>query len=231
MRYISIWIHFTIKKQKKKRRDIVIYLWKEEWKKFNMYYRRHFFMIASFFFLSVVGSYLTLEYMIKAGGYEEALLFIQSIFNGGGIDSTQTGMQFMFQLLLNNLLVCGLGILLGFIPIIILPYLLTIYNGLIVGFAIKTVETKGYFVSDIVFTGLLPHGLTELLGMFLAMGMGSFVSVKIAKYVLKKGSDEKARVRELVKMVGISYSTIIFPLLLISSAIEAYLTPLLFLSK
>jgi stage II sporulation protein M len=66
-----------------------------------------------------------------------------------------------------SIMVMGLGIVAGIIPIIFL-----IANGLILGFLLSGIADHGENVWLLIIKGLLPHGILELSALFLASAFG-----------------------------------------------------------
>ncbi|WP_256762372.1 stage II sporulation protein M [Cohnella sp. WQ 127256] len=76
----------------------------------------------------------------------------------------------------NVLLAMVLGIIAGIMPIIML-----VSNGMILGFLIDGFAARGMNVWELVFKGLLPHGILELSAVFLACAFGMRFGITLIK--------------------------------------------------
>jgi stage II sporulation protein M len=75
-----------------------------------------------------------------------------------------------------SIMVMGLGIVAGIIPIIFL-----ITNGLILGFLLSGIADHGQNVWLLIVKGLLPHGILELSALFLASAIGIRFGITLIK--------------------------------------------------
>jgi len=106
-----------------------------------------------------------------------------------------------------------LGILFGFIPII-----LAVVNGYVLGFVSNYAVKNAGFLS---LFSLLPHGIFELPAIMISIGLG----VKLGMFFFSKNSD-----KEFMRRVILSLKVFIFviiPLLIIAAIIEGTLISLL----
>lgn len=130
------------------------------------------------------------------------------------------GMNF-FQLFVfileNNLTTAFTGLILGLIFGII-PFLLIIFNGYVLGFvAGKTSGVLGYSV----LWRLLPHGVFEMPALIISLGLG----MKLASFILAKNK-KKQLVYDLENSFRV-FLYVVLPLLLVAAVIEAGLIVLL----
>lgn len=106
-----------------------------------------------------------------------------------------------------------LGIVLGFIPII-----LTVANGYVLGFISNYAVKSAGFLS---LFRLLPHGIFELPAIMISLGLG----VKLGFFVFSKRSD-KEFIRRLILSSKV-FVFIVIPLLIIAAIIEGILISVL----
>lgn len=171
--------------------------------------------IASYYFYGLVAGANSIHQ-----GTEEAL---KDVFSSKGIKADAPAIETSFMLLLNNSKASLVAIVLGFIPILILPYLSLMINGMIIGLIIQLGEAQGHSGISLFLYGLLPHGVTELSALLLAGAMGSLISITLAKKIFKKSST--LSMKELTKMLSWTFLLIIIPLLIFSAIIEGFITP------
>ncbi|BBI35993.1 stage II sporulation protein M [Cohnella abietis] len=79
----------------------------------------------------------------------------------------------------NTLLVMVLGIVAGIMPIVML-----ISNGLVMGYLLSEIADKGHNVWLLIVKGILPHGIFELSAIFLACAFGMRFGITLFKGVL-----------------------------------------------
>jgi stage II sporulation protein M len=123
---------------------------------------------------------------------------------------------FIFQ---NNLKTAFIGMIFG-IAIGVLPLLLTFFNGYILGYVSKLAISKAGVTS---LWRLLPHGIFELLAVFLSFAFG----LKLGYVLLTSKRKKKELIKEFSIILEI-FVYVVIPLLLIAALIE---TGLMFLIK
>lgn len=209
----------------------MIEIWKNEWKKYRLYYQTHAYLMFLLFLVVGIFTYRAMGTVMESNGeYEGIKTALREFFSHKGVASDITNFEIMLELIQNNVEACVIGIVLGFIPIIIFPYLSTAFNGMIIGVVLRLWVEGGNSLMSAIVLGLLPHGITELTAMFLSTGMGSFASISILRMIFRKRKEGSPTLKELCKMIGMSFATVVIPLLVISAVIEAYVTPLLLAS-
>jgi len=115
---------------------------------------------------------------------------------------------FIFQ---NNLKTAFIGMLLG-IGFGIFPLLLTFFNGYVLGYVSKlAINKEGGFV----LWKLLPHGIFELIAVFLSFAFG----LKLGYVLLTSRKKKKEFIKEFSIILEI-FVYVIIPLLLIAALIE-----------
>lgn len=130
-----------------------------------------------------------------------------------------TAPQLMLIIFLNNsikaLLVIVLGYTLG-IP----PFIFLVVNGLLVGVVLgATSAVAGPWAAV---PGLVPHGIIEVPALLLASALGFRVALAVIRRILGRPAQPG---REL--KIGLAiYAKVILPALLVASAIEAFVTPM-----
>ncbi len=120
---------------------------------------------------------------------------------------------FIFQ---NNLTTAFIGMLLGLV-FGILPLILAVFNGYVIGFVTKIVVSETSFFSVL---RLLPHGIFELPALILSLGLG----LKLATFFMSE--DKKKQFKYDLENSLRVFLLAILPLLLIAAVIE---TSLIFL--
>lgn len=126
-------------------------------------------------------------------------------------------MGLIFFILQNNILVSFIGLFLGFL-LGIVPVILTISNGYVLGYVFKLVINADGISS---LWKILPHGIFELTAVFISLGLG----MKLGASLFKKNS-----VEEFLKRLILSLRVFIFvvvPLLILAAVIEGSLMKLL----
>jgi len=132
------------------------------------------------------------------------------------IDNFIKMLIFIFQ---NNLKTAFFGLLLG-IVLGIFPLLLTFFNGYVLGYVSRlAINKEGGFI----LWKLFPHGIFELIAVFLSFAFG----LKLGYILLTSKKKKKEFVKEFSIILEI-FVYIIIPLLLLAAIIE---TSLMFLIK
>ncbi|MBP2002676.1 stage II sporulation protein M [Paenibacillus shirakamiensis] len=135
-------------------------------------------------------------------------------------------LSFFIFIFFNNaikaVLIIYAGILLGILPAIFL-----MMNGLILGYFIVLQASRGQSISDLIFVGLLPHGIIEIPAIIIAcaygMKFGRLVLKKIVNIFSKNRSDSRVEWKTFMK-TSIRASFWIVILLFIAAIIESTLT-------
>jgi len=125
--------------------------------------------------------------------------------------------QLIGYILLNNLKASLSGLFLGFI-FCILPFLICLVNGYVLGFVSKQVIHEAGILQ---LWRLLPHGIFELPAVFISLGIG----LRLGVYVLKYSSDKN--IFEFLKKAFWTFAFIVLPLLVVAAIIEGVLIKLL----
>ncbi len=136
-----------------------------------------------------------------------------------------TGFPLMATILANNLLSLLLVIAVGLLPILHLPALSLGVNALLLGGLAAFYHTTGRGLAA-YFAGTLPHGVVELTALVLSCAAGLYVC-RASTYRLLGRIDHKTLARTLSEALRV-YTHWIVPLLVVSAALEAFVTPLIF---
>ena len=156
---------------------------------------------------------------------ESLLAYIQSVIDQAGIVD-DNGSISAISIMLNNLNASAMCIIYGIIPFLYLPALPIGLNASIIG-----AVTSSYIVSDqsllLFASGLVPHGIFEIPALLVAFACGLYLCHVMTQYLRKSGAKEqRPSFSETMISIFRVYLTIIVPLLIIASFIEAYVTPI-----
>lgn len=107
----------------------------------------------------------------------------------------------------------------------ILPALIVLFNGMVIGFMMKIMVMANADMFDIVVKGLLPHGVLELLAIFVAAGFGlRFGMLTIQRFSSNYRSQRDSLTYGMwVKKVGAGAVWVI-AMLLVAAIIESTIT-------
>jgi stage II sporulation protein M len=180
-----------------------------EAKKYVKESREQIYVIIALFFVSAVLGYVFSE---RLGFIEELLRQIISQIEGlNGVEIT----AFILQ---NNIKSAFFGMLFGFF-FGIFPIFNAVGNGLVLGYVSNLVVAEAGFLS---LWALIPHGIFELAGVFIALGMG----LKLGGFLfVKKGKRFGELKRRLYEGFN-AFLLIVIPLLVIAAIIEGILIAL-----
>lgn len=202
-----------MKKSMKKSKDVRKFSLKEHYVKSWSYIKESknfiFLIIGFFVFSALIGFFVPASDLVTG----KILEFIEDILSRTeGMNQVQL-ISFIF---LNNLEASFVGfasgILLGIIPMIV-----TLANGYVVGFVSKmSVDAEGV----VSLWRLLPHGIFELPALFISLGLG----LKFGSFIFQKNKEESFRAF-LVNSLRV-FVFIVIPLLIIAAIIEGSLIAL-----
>lgn len=133
---------------------------------------------------------------------------------------TQTSIVLIF---LNNvravLIMMYSGIILAIFPVFSM-----LFNGILVGFVIRVQESVGgASLSELIFKGLLPHGIFELPAIFIAAAFGIRFGVNAVLRIFPSWRDRTQKVGEVAK-AGLPLAGFLIILLLVASIVESTVT-------
>lgn len=116
----------------------------------------------------------------------------------------------------------ALGIVLAIMPVISM-----LTNGIIIGFVLRIQEAAGYPLADLIFKGLLPHGLLELPAIIIGAGYGIRLGVTLILRLFPSMRSGLQTIREAV-MSGIPLFGFVVLLLFFAAIIESTITVFLY---
>ena len=135
------------------------------------------------------------------------------------------GGTLMVTILSNNLLSLLLAVAAGLIPFLHLPALSLGLNALLIG-GLGAFYLRSGLGFAAYLAGTLPHGVTELSALLLACAAGLYLG-RATTYAALGRVDSKTVARTLSECLR-AYTRWIVPLLVLSAALEAFVTPLIF---
>ncbi|RUT27897.1 stage II sporulation protein M [Paenibacillus zeisoli] len=140
--------------------------------------------------------------------------------------STNPELSFFIFIFFNNaikgVLMIYLGILAGVIPVFFL-----LVNGMVLGYLIEAQAAHGNNLADLIFKGLLPHGIIEIPAIIIASAFGikfGIVSLKGLGRKITGKAERGAREWSVLAKSSLNVSFWIVILLLIAAIIESTLT-------
>ncbi|MFC5401787.1 stage II sporulation protein M [Cohnella soli] len=130
-----------------------------------------------------------------------------------------------FLVLMNNMTASFLAMLYG-LAAGIMPVVMLVTNGLVIGFLIDKASGAGQSVWELVLKGLLPHGIFELTAVFLACAFGMRFGVTLLKGVFGSLFGKKLPWQPFVNTAkgAVPALIAIFVLLLIGAGVESTIT-------
>ncbi|QCT04401.1 hypothetical protein E6C60_3694 [Paenibacillus algicola] len=134
-------------------------------------------------------------------------------------------LSFFVFIFLNNaiksLIVMFAGLLLGIIPFVFLAM-----NGMVLGFLMELVRANGGDLNELIFKGLLPHGIIEIPVLIIAGAYGLMLGALVIRSILpgqEKGEALGLKWRTAWKKTGTA-SLWILILLFVAAIIESTIT-------
>lgn len=127
-----------------------------------------------------------------------------------------------FNNAIKGVLMIYLGILAGVIPVFFL-----LVNGMVLGYLIESQAAHGSNLADLVFKGLLPHGIIEIPAIIIASAFGikfGMVSLRTLGRKLTGRAERGGREWSFMAKSSLNVSLWIVILLLIAAIIESTLT-------
>ena len=132
------------------------------------------------------------------------------------------GAELMAEILTNNLTALFLAMVLGMLPCLRLPAMELGLNALLLGAMASVYQREGISLAA-YFAGTLPHGITELSALVIAIAAGLNLCRAVSDTLLRRA--EKGAVLRAVADAMLLYARFVMPLLLVSAFIEAFVTP------
>lgn len=147
--------------------------------------------------------------------------YIQSVVENANISDGEGNFSAL-RILMNNLRASGPSIIYGFIPFLYLPALPIGMNAAVLGALAAYYQVSG--TSMLLFAaGILPHGIFEIPALLIAFACGLYLCHEMTALIL--GRQEAANFTTIVFPIVRTYLTIVAPLLIVASVIEACITP------
>lgn len=172
---------------------------------------RHYIILSFVVFLvfAVIGFFSSI--FNKQG----AVLIAEAIAKNLEFIKNANSFYLLLFIFLNNALKAFLALILGaFFGIF--PILFLMVNGYVMGIVLVAKIDLGW---KMIFASLLPHGIFELAGVFMACGYGMWLGHKFYRFTR---FDEKFRPFLAVALK--SFFRIVVPILMFAAIIETYLT-------
>ncbi len=136
-----------------------------------------------------------------------------------------SGVVLMTTILSNNLLTLLSAIASGLLPLAHLPALALGVNALLIGGLAAFYRHEGLGLAAYL-AGTLPHGVTELAALTFSCAAGLYLC-RATTYAVLGRVDRHTVARTLSECLRV-YTHWVVPLLIISAALEAFVTPLIF---
>jgi stage II sporulation protein M len=140
----------------------------------------------------------------------------------GNKEELTSGQKF-FSILINNLVIGGMIILCGFIPMYGLPFLIGLLSFAAVGIIAGYGFIMGHNVIQTLFIAFVPHAVIEIIPILYSVAIGMYVNKNMVNKVFfrkKKSEKFKGMLRQGIT----SYIMIIIPLFLLAALVEAFIT-------
>ena len=185
-------------------------LWEEAWK-----------TAVAFLLLTLAGYSL-------AAVRPESVDPLLRLFTGAAADIGMyqvKGGALMATILSNNLLALLVAVSAGLIPLLHLSALSLGLNAVLLGGLAAYYRRSGLGLAAYL-AGTLPHGVTEIAALVLACAAGLYIC-RATTYALLGRVDRRTVARTLGQVLRV-YTHWIVPLLILSAALEAFVTPLIF---
>lgn len=196
----------------------------QEWEHFRHDYKKSFWIIMVVSLLIAVVFYLLIVQNPQT--VKELFTTLAQAFDAKGIKSDGTSTHFFWSIFKNNAQATFLSVLIGIIPLIILPAFSAVVtiSTISILFASVAIQNKPWI--DILVYGILPHGIIEMIAIFLSGSVGIFLSVTVFCRLFSPN-----RHRYSIRKAGFqslkTYILVILPLVLLAALIEGYVTPIL----
>ncbi len=148
--------------------------------------------------------------------------FTEVVDNAGVID--EDGGIHLFALMFNNWRAMVFCILYGCIPFIFLPVSAAISNAAIMGVLAGHYYHNGQSMA-LFFASILPHGIFEIPALILSISLGTVLCFYMVLFLFRH--KKAVPMMDLMSNILRTLLLVIFPLVVISALLEAYVTPLI----
>lgn len=202
-----------------------MYLAKNEFVKFTQTYKKILFYYAGLAFIVILGTYFTM----MAIGQETIDQFMEGVVDSlGGEQAIHEKMKsqnssFLF-ILQNNLKVSLIVLISGLIPFYFVT-LIGLPSIAIIGVVLANAKMDEENPFWVFCTSILPNGITEFTEFLIVVSMSIYLSHTITKKIFNRKSE--ILIWQQVKANLMTFLVVCVPLVVLSAAIEAFITPIL----
>ncbi|WP_336770542.1 stage II sporulation protein M [Bacillus bombysepticus] len=229
----------------------LISIYKEQW---QVFVKRYIKYLVFYFVVSVISAMCafqgfisnpelaktffdyTVEIFEKKGMTTSSLTWFDGVILGTNIGVYEM-LRFGFSIFINNLLVITLLVISGFLAWSIFPLIYPLFtiimNSILIGGALAYFKINGHQPGELFVKGVLPHGVTEFLAIYIAASLGTYIGVHMISWSFKtlkdftKMQESKEKLKDLSIKVFYTYVFVLIPLVAISAFIECVITPML----
>lgn len=190
-----------------------------------MYYRPYAKLTLIILLISLIVSIGS--YMYFFNNPTDAKMFFKEMISGledKGFESENTKVETLLRIICNNVLLSLIMVLIGLIPVLVLPLFTTIMTFFAVGLVTAIFEQKIGKGFDLLFFGILPHGLLELV----AFVISSSIGIRLSYFVLKKlimFKRKEVKLKTIFILSMKSYLAVVVPIMVAASFIECFISP------
>ncbi|MFC5712867.1 stage II sporulation protein M [Thalassorhabdus alkalitolerans] len=196
--------------------------YQKEWEKAKDIYKLPFLIVFILTLAIAAGGYIFL--ISNPPIVHAAMEQLGAQFENMGAGPDAEHSTLFWVIVLNNLQVSFFVLILGFIPVLFLPALSPVITGLSVSVVLAFTQAAGENPLSVFALGILPHGIIEMIGLFLCSAAGIYISLSIAKKIFSPNRDSI----ELTLRIGQAFKTyfgVVVPLIIIAALIEGFVTP------
>lgn len=157
----------------------------------------------------------------------DAEMFFKEMISGledKGFESENTKAETLVRVIFNNVLLSLIMVLIGLVPILVLPLFTTVMTFFAVGLVTAIFEQKIGKGFELLFFGILPHGLLELV----AFVISSSIGIRLSYFVLKKLimiKRKEVKLKTIVALSMKSYLAVVVPMMVVASILECFVSP------
>ncbi|MBR2481611.1 MAG: stage II sporulation protein M [Oscillospiraceae bacterium] len=191
----------------------------------KQFLRREFFPMLrncfdAFFILCTIFAVMT---VMNPDFGRDYLTLLENLISDLGIDESQTPGQLFSVIFSNNVQATINTVFYGYLPFLHYPALTLGSNAMTITVMGIRYVRDGLMTPAAFFAGILPHGIFEIPALIIACAVGLCNCRLITGIIMKKKQETEPR----AQMVTLSwvYVAVVFPLLLIAAAVEAFVTP------
>ncbi|WP_353892710.1 stage II sporulation protein M [Proteinivorax hydrogeniformans] len=203
---------------------MLVEIYKRQWELFKKHYAKPTALIA---LISIVIAFFSFFVLMV---FQDLLIEITDElfmhFEELGVNPNTSHSDLFLIVLVNNLRVSAFMVLLGFIPIIVLPAVSGVVTSISVSMILALFNTFDLYPVQTLIYGILPHGIIELFAIYLAGGIGVFLSLNMFKKIFSSKRAE-INIGIIIKDSIISYLIVVAPLIILAAVIEGFVTPVL----